>query len=139
MNASAIKKMSRLVCPLDALHPLYIMSEGLCLSASFNGNTDGLKRHELISNPSAHVFIIIYSSLQVIIRIIKAKRACICIKPPFIHAAYAHMCAQKPPCQSLIKSSESGRKGYKRREGRGGFLSFESSFGIIGSCFVTQL
>lgn len=72
------------------------------LSASFNRNTNWLKRRELINNSTAHVFIIIYSLLQVIIRIIKAKRACIC-KTPIIHGTNTHMCAQKPPLPESYK------------------------------------
>lgn len=118
---------------------MYITSKVLSLSASFNGNTDGLKGRELINNSSAHVFIIIYSSLQVIIRIIKAKRACIC-NPP-IHTrthtrTHVHPEAPLPEPYKVLRERE---EGILEEGGKGGFLSFESSFGIIGSCFVTQL
>ena len=127
---------------LRSLPPPYITSEGLCLSAHFNGNTDGLKGRELINNSSAHVFIIIYSSLQVIIRIIKAKRACICNPPPpHPSTSYAHTHVHpEAPLPEPYKVLREREEGILEEGGmEGGFLSFESSFGIIGSCFVTQL
>lgn len=72
---------------------------------------DGLKRCELINNSSAHVFILIYSSLRVIIRIIKAKRACICVPPlplgtPPMRATCTHIrthvCALRSPLATAL-------------------------------------
>lgn len=131
-------------------HPQpHIMSKSLCLSASFNGKADGLKRCELINNSSAHVFILIYSSLRVIIRIIKAKRACICVPPlplgtPPMRTTcthirthtHVHSGAPLPLPYKVLRERE---EGILEEGGKRGFLSFESSFGIIGSCFVTQL
>ena len=94
---------------------MYIMSEGLSLSASFNGNTDGLKGRELINNSSAHVFMIIYSSLQVIIRIIKAKRACIFNPPHHTHThthtlthTHVHPEAPLPEPYKVLREREEG-------------------------------
>lgn len=90
------------MCPLDALRPRTLRLKAFCVSASFNGNTDGLRRRELINNSSAHVFIIICSSLQVIIRIIKAKRASVCINPPPLpsypsYTPHTHTCVPRSP------------------------------------------
>lgn len=96
-----------------------LWESSLCLSASFNSNTNGLKGHELISNSLAHVLIIIHSLPQVIIRIIKVKHDCFCHTNalPF-HCKHTYTgLLQRPGATAFIKSSESRKKGYKCKKG----------------------